>query len=252
MFESGIGRGKVVCVVHGSHSNTGRIGRTLAGQGFEALRCCVKEGDSLPEDLDGIAGAVVFGGPMSANDDRNLDFIARELAWIDRVLESGTPFLGVCLGAQMLARCLGAQVKPHDEGWHEIGYTEVAPTEAGRELLDGVRFFYQWHGEGFELPAGCELLATGASGHFPNQMFRAAPQVYGVQFHPECTLDIVRLWMREASHKLVERGAQQPDEQLAGAKKYDQLVDAWVPRFVERWLGGAPGRRQTPPSEAAA
>ena len=76
MFEAGIGRGKVVCVVHGSHSNTGRIGRTLAEQGFEELRCCVKEGDSLPEDLDGIAGAVVFGGPMSANDDRSLDFIA--------------------------------------------------------------------------------------------------------------------------------------------------------------------------------
>ena len=237
--SSGGGRGKVVCVVHGSYSSTGRIGRTLAASGFQEVRCCVKEGDSLPQRFDDIAGAVVFGGPMSANDDHKLDFIASELAWIDKLLAAGTPFLGVCLGAQMLARCLGAQVRPHEQGWHEIGYTEVVPTAAGRELLDGARFFYQWHGEGFDLPAGCELLAIGASGHFPNQMFRAQPQVYGVQFHPECTLEIVKLWMREAAHRLEEPGAQQPEEQLAGAKKYDRLVDAWVPRFVERWLGSA-------------
>ena len=104
-------------------------------KGFEEVRCCVKEGDLLPDDFHDIAGAVIFGGPMSANDDGELDFIAAELRWIDRVLESETPFLGVCLGAQMLARCLGATVKPHDDGWHEIGFTEVVPTEAGRPVL---------------------------------------------------------------------------------------------------------------------
>ena len=238
---------RVVCVVHSRWSDTGRVGRVLREKGFVEERCCVREGDCLPESLDDVAGVVVFGGPMSANDDDKLDFIARELRWIDRVLASGTPFLGICLGAQMLARCLGAQVRPHDEGWHEIGYTEVVPTKAGRSFMDSALHFYQWHGEGFDLPAGCRLLAGSARDHFPNQMFGAAGNVLGVQFHPECTLDIIRLWMSEASDRLAEPGAQQPEEQLAGARAHDHLIEHWVPGFIDRWLG-----RQDDPAEMIA
>jgi GMP synthase (glutamine-hydrolysing) len=233
-------KNKVICVVHGEESNTGRIGRVVRDKGFEEVRCCVKMGDTLPEQFDDIAGAVVFGGPMSANDDDTLDFLAKELRWIDTVMAADVPFLGVCLGAQMLARTLGATVKPHDEGWHEIGYAEIVPTHSDCEILGDMRHFYQWHGEGFDIPSGCDHLASGATGHFPNQMFRAAPHAYGVQFHPECTLDILQCWMTEAAHKLEERGAQQPHEQLANAERYDHLVEAWVPGFVDRWLGPAP------------
>jgi GMP synthase (glutamine-hydrolysing) len=243
-------KNKVICVVHGEESNTGRIGRVVREKGFEEVRCCVKMGDTLPEKFDDIAGAVVFGGPMSANDDNTLDFLAKELRWIDKVMAADVPFLGVCLGAQMLARTMGATVKPHDEGWHEIGYTQIVPTRSDCDILGGVRHFYQWHGEGFEIPSGCDHLATAATDHFPNQMFRAAPHAFGVQFHPECTLDIVKLWMTEAAYKLEERGAQQPDEQLANAEKYDHLVEAWVPGFIDRWLGLEPARQE--PDSAAA
>ncbi len=236
---------KVICVVHDEKSNTGRIGRAIRDKGFEEIRCCVKMGDALPERFDDVAGAIVFGGPMSANDDDTLDFIAKELRWIAKVMAVDVPFLGVCLGAQMLARTLGATVKPHDEGWHEIGYTRVEPVEAGEEILGDMRFFYQWHGEGFDLPHGCELLATSHSGYFPHQMVRAAPRAYGVQFHPECTLDIVKLWMNEASEKLTEPGAQQPQEQLADAIKYDHLVEEWVPDFIDHWLDLKTGEQNT-------
>jgi GMP synthase (glutamine-hydrolysing) len=174
---------------------------------------------------------------MSANDDDKHDFIAQELRWIDKVMAADVPFLGICLGAQMLARVLGAEVRPHDEGWHEIGFCEIAPTEAGAELLNGLRYVYHWHGEGFDMPAGAELLATGASGHFPNQFYRVGKQAFGLQFHPECTREIIEIWMNGASEKLSEPGAQQPDEQIARAEKYDHLVDAWVPGFLGHWLG---------------
>ena len=229
-------RRKVICVVHAEWSTTGRIGRVLREQGYEEVRCCLKTGDVLPRDFHDIAGAIIFGGPMSANDDGALDFIAAELRWIDRVLEAGVPFFGVCLGAQMLARCLGATVKPHDDGWHEIGFSPVVPTSAGRPVLRDLRHVYQWHGEGFDLPRGCELLATSAREHFPNQMFSFRSNVYGVQFHPECTIDIICEWMKEGSEQLVERGAQQPGEQYAAARKYDHLVDAWLPGFIDLWL----------------
>lgn len=234
---------RVICVVHGDWSTTGRIGRVLREKGYEEVRCCLKTGDVLPRDFHDIAGAIIFGGPMSANDDNTFDFIAAELRWIDRVLETGTPFFGVCLGAQMLARSLGAAVKPHEDGWHEIGFTQVIPTESGRPLLGDLRHVYQWHGEGFDLPLGCELLATSAKEHFPNQMFSFGPSVCGVQFHPECTIDMIREWTKEGAEQLDERGAQQPEEQLADAGRYDHLVDAWLPGFFDHWLGAADSGR---------
>jgi GMP synthase (glutamine-hydrolysing) len=230
-------RSKIVCVVHGEYSRTGRIGDNIRAMGYEEVRCCLPTGDTLPADFGDVAGTVIFGGPMSANDDDKLDFIAQELRWIDKVMAADVPFLGVCLGAQMLARVLGAKVKPHDEGWHEIGFCEIAPTAAGDELLGDLRHVYHWHGEGFDMPCGGELLATGATGHFPNQFYRVGKHAYGVQFHPECTREIIEIWMREASDKLKERGAQQPDEQVAKAEQYDHLVDAWVPGFLGHWLG---------------
>ncbi len=229
-------KGKVVCVVHGHWSNTGRIGDNIRRLGFNEVRCCVKEGDALPQVPEELSGAVVFGGPMSANDDDKLDFIAAELRWIEKILKSGTPFIGVCLGAQMLARCLGKTVQPHDEDWHEIGFTELVATDAGRELMGDTRYFYQWHSEGFDLPDGCTLLATSANGYFPNQLFVTDERVYGIQFHPECTLDIIKTWHGAAPHRLKERGAQQPEEQISAAMKYDHLVDRWVRKFMENWL----------------
>ena len=228
---------KIVCVVHGDYSRTGRIGENIRALGYEEVRCCIPTGDTLPENFDDLAGAVVFGGPMSANDDDNHDFIGQELRWIEQIMAAEVPFLGVCLGAQMLARVQGATVKPHDDGWHEIGFCEIAPTEAGEDLVNGLRFVYHWHGEGFDLPAGAELLATGASGYFPNQFCRMGERAYGIQFHPECTREMIKIWSKEGSEKLSERGAQQPHEQLANADKYDHLVDAWVPGFLGHWLG---------------
>ena len=78
--------------------------------------------------MDGYAGTIVFGGPMSANDDGKLPGIRAQLDWIPTALDSGRPFLGICLGAQLLARALGATVKPHPAGLAEIGYFPVSYT----------------------------------------------------------------------------------------------------------------------------
>ena len=233
-------KNKVVCVVHGEHSRTGRVGATIRALGYEEVRCCHRLGDPLPADFEQVAGVCVFGGPMSANDDTTMPFIADELAWIETVLAAGVPYLGICLGGQMLARVLGATVKPNDEGWHEIGFHAIAPTECGRPLLGDLTHVYQWHGEGFELPRCCDLLATGVSGHFPNQAYRHGEKVYGLQFHPECTRDIIECWMTEASEKLTERGAQQAEEQIAGACAHDARIEAWARGFLADWLDAKP------------
>jgi len=108
----------VLIILHQETSTPGRVGNVLRalGHGLDVRR--PRFGDPLPETLDGHAGAVIFGGPMSANDPD--DFVRREIDWIEVPLREQRPLLGICLGAQMLAMQLGAKVAPHPEGRAEI------------------------------------------------------------------------------------------------------------------------------------
>jgi GMP synthase (glutamine-hydrolysing) len=229
--------GKILLIVHQAHSNPGRVGQLVGEFGYEPVICRHACGEPLPDSMDDYDGAVVFGGPMSANDD-HLFFIRNELAWIDTVLASGKPFLGICLGAQLLARNLGARVGPHADGLHEIGYYPVRATPGGRSMFDEEQYFYQWHGEGYDLPRGSELLAVGE--HFENQAFRFG-NAYGIQFHPEVTREMMLRWTRKSAHRMVLPGAQSRDSHLNGQVEHDPAVDQWVNRFMAQWL--APARQ---------
>src|SRR5258705_2777139 len=122
----------VLIVLHQETSTPGRVGNALRALGHRLDIRRPRFGDSLPETLDGHAGAVIFGGPMSANDCD--DFVRREIDWIAVPLREQRPFLGICLGAQMLAKQLGARVAPHPEGRAQIGYYPICPTAAGRAI----------------------------------------------------------------------------------------------------------------------
>ena len=104
------------------------------------------------------------------------------------------PFFGVCLGAQMMARHFGARVYSHPEGRTEVGYYPIHPTLAGLKVCpEWPGRVYQWHKEGFDVPADCELLAEG--GDFPNQAIRYG-NAFGVQFHPDITYAMMYRWWR--------------------------------------------------------
>src|SRR3954452_19827790 len=150
----------VLIVLHQETSTPGRVGNALRALGYPLDIRRPRFGDPLPEMLDHHAGAVIFGGPMSANDAD--DYVRREIDWIEIPLREQRPFLGICLGAQLLAKQLGAKVPPHHEGRVEVGYYPIRPTEAGHALsADWPERVYHWHGEGFELPYGASLLAEG-------------------------------------------------------------------------------------------
>lgn len=126
-------------------ASAGRLGERLARRGYPLDPSYPLEGQALPATLDNHAGAVVFGGPMSANDDARLPGLRAELDWISTVLAAGKPLLGVCLGAQRLARVLGARVGPHPDGWAEIGYFPIQPTAAGAAWFPPILHGYHWH-----------------------------------------------------------------------------------------------------------
>jgi len=144
----------ILVIVHQETSNPGLVGDKLRSRGYNLDIRCPALGDALPKTMAHHAGAIVFGGPMSANDDDTLPFLRTELDWITMAVASGRPYLGICLGAQLLARVLGASVTPHPEGQREIGYCDLQPTSTGSPYFTTPMAVYHWHSEGFALPAG--------------------------------------------------------------------------------------------------
>jgi GMP synthase (glutamine-hydrolysing) len=226
---------KVLIVVHSETSTPGRIGLMLRDKGFalDIRRPCL--GEALPDTLAEHAGAVIFGGPMSANDSD--EFIKREIDWIAVPLKENAPFLGVCLGAQMMAKHLGGTVGPHPQELVEIGYYPIAPTAAGETLGTWPQFVYHWHREGFTLPAGSECLATGD--HFEHQAYRYGQAAFGIQFHPEVTRLMMHRWSVSGAHRFVLKGAQHGSEHLAGNLLHDGAVKAWLWHFLDHWIASA-------------
>lgn len=225
---------KILVIVHQPTSNPGLVGQLLIKKGYTLDIRFLGQDNTLPNTMDNHAGCVIFGGPMSANDDQTLPFIRTELDWIPVVLESGMPFLGICLGAQLLARVLGAVVAPHPEEKVEIGYFPITPTRAGSEYFENPLHVYHWHREGFELPQGAIKLAEGET--FPNQAFRYGKKAYGLQFHPEMTQTMLEKWTILGAPMLTMTGAQSREEQFRKHDLYATAMENWLEGFLLLWL----------------
>jgi GMP synthase (glutamine-hydrolysing) len=227
---------KILIIVHQPTSDPGLVGQILRTSGYELDIRCPSNAQQLPETMDSHGGVIIFGGPMSANDSETLPFIRTELDWIPLALASGKPYLGICLGAQLLARVLGAQVRPHADGLREIGYFPITPTPEGGAYFDEPLYVYHWHREGFELPPGAIKLAAGDV--FPNQAFCYGKAAYGVQFHPEMTREILDKWTTQgAAIILAHPEAQSREQQFNKHGLYAIAIEQWLKRFLSLWLG---------------
>lgn len=244
------GAPRILAILHQEFSSTGRVGQMLAERGFAIDICRPALGEDLPPTLEGHAGAIIFGGPMSANDPE--EFIRRETAWIEVPLRENKPFLGICLGAQMLANHLGGRVESHPEGRVEIGWYPIEPTEAGSRLMDWPGMVYQFHREGLSLPRSAELLARGTD--FPNQAFRYGENAWGIQFHAELTRAMLHRWIvRGADRHASLPGAQKGRDHLHGRLVWDRQLRDWLDRVLDRLFGTPiPARQdgQRPPRPA--
>ena len=160
----------------------------------EAVTVELNEGDPIPP-LEAADALLVFGGPMNVDEEEEYPWLGPETAAIRKAALAGTPILGVCLGAQLLSKALGAAVSRNPVS--EVGLLEVELTEAGAAdpLFRGwpkAAAVVQWHSDTFALPQGAVHLA--ASPLCPNQAFRYGNVAYGLQFHPEVTPDMVEEW----------------------------------------------------------
>ena len=226
-------RKNILVVLHQEQSSPGRVGQVLLSHGFHLDIRRPRFGDPLPHTLENHAGAVVFGGPMSANDSD--DFVRAETDWLEVPLKEERPFLGICLGAQMLVNHLGGTVGGHRDGFVEIGWYRLDPTEEGRSFMDWPPMVYQFHREGFSLPDGATLLASGE--YYPNQAFRYGPNAYGIQFHAELTRAMMHRWVVRGHQRFELPGAQQGRDHLEGRFIWDLQLKRWLDDFLARIFG---------------
>ena len=222
-------------ILHQQTSEAGDIANKLKIRGFNFEIRRPSLGDSLPTNLNNYSAIVVFGGPMSAND--NDEFMKKEIDWIGQVLQSEVPFLGICLGAQILVKYLGCKVEKNPKEFSEIGFYKIQPTENGIKMFQSQDVFYQFHTEGFELPSGCELLAKGDI--FTNQAFRYK-NCYGLQFHPEVNIYLHLKWLFlvliKKPHILFKNGAQNIFYQLWLRIKNNSSISRWLDNFLDNYL----------------
>lgn len=219
----------ILIILHQERSSPGRVGQLLVEKGYDLDIRRPVLGDRLPSTLDDHAGAVVFGGPMSANDPD--EFVKAEIDWLEIPLRENRPYLGICLGAQMLARQLGSKVAANCDGSTEIGWYPLHTTEKGRLLMRWPKMVYHFHREGFELPHGAELLASGDA--YPNQAFRYNGNAWGLQFHAELTRVMMHRWVVHGAHRFILPNAQQGREHLEGRMLFDAPLKAWLNEFLD-------------------
>ena len=229
---------RIAIVLHQETSTPGRVGMKLLQKGYALDIFRPALGCTLPEDVEKYAGTVIFGGPMSANDDNEHNYIRKEIDWIARPLKARVPYLGICLGGQMLARQLGGKVYGYPDERAEIGYYDIRPTSDGAAYGPWPQRVYQWHREGFDLVSGATSLATGGE-HFPNQAFSYGDTALAIQFHPEVTQKMMNRWLVKAEHRLALPGARPRHTHFEDRFIYDRQVDAWLDRFLDQWLAAA-------------
>lgn len=187
---------RILVFQHVPHEILGTLDPLLKGAGFRIKYVNFGRNPDAQPSLNGYRGLVVLGGPMNVDEVDRCRHIGTEIDLIQRAVDKNIPVLGICLGAQLIAKALGAKVRRNRI--KEIGWYEVLPTSEGRAdpLLSNFRDterIFQWHGDTFDIPVGSVHLAS--SPDCVNQAFRYSNSVYGLQFHLEVDQAMIERWL---------------------------------------------------------
>ena len=239
----------VLIVQHEADVAPGRFATWLAARGLPALTLRIHAGDALPPSAAPYAGLCFMGGTMSVNDP--LPWIAEELALIRDADARGVPVIGHCLGGQLLAKALGAEVRRHrlkEIGWGRVQLTDEALARDWLGEAAGEIEVFQWHGDSFDLPPGArQLCANPWCAHQAFVVPRGACAHLGMQFHIEMTPELVRLWSGKPSseeeieaerHATGGPAVQSPAEQREDLEARCARMGVVAERLYERWAGG--------------
>jgi GMP synthase-like glutamine amidotransferase len=185
------------------------LGVHFEKNGFDLSVVDLHRAGKLPTELEGIDAVVSLGGPMNVYEEEKYPFLKDEDVFLKEILKAKVPFLGICLGSQLLAKAAGGRVirSPQQEiGWFDITLRAHGIRDPLFAGLSPVMEVYQWHGDMCVVPPGSVHLAF--SDRCPVQAFRVGTNAYGLQFHAEITDKSIDEWSRDyAPEKQLERQA---------------------------------------------
>ena len=226
---------RAVVIRHVAFEDLGSFAEPLVRHGYriEYLEAGVDDlGPAGEADL-----LIVLGGPIGAVDDRQYPFLAHEARLLERRLAGDRPTLGICLGAQLMARALGARVYPSgvkEIGWGPLSLTEDGVGSALRHLAPDSTPVLHWHGDTFDLPAGAiHLAATAVCG---NQAFGHGARALALQFHVEVTAAGMERWFIGHTLEIESTPGISVAELRAATAREAPRLERQGPAFFVEWL----------------
>jgi GMP synthase (glutamine-hydrolysing) len=228
---------RVLVLQHMGCEGLGSLEGFFDKQGVDHVHVALFAGEKIPSDWDRYNGIVILGGPMNVYQEKEYPFLAEEDALIKKALANLKPMLGICLGAQIIAKAAGAKVLTGHR--KEIGWYDVNLTSEGRDdlLFNGLpKSFkvFQWHGDTFDIPSKGVKLAS--SEIFPNQAFRVG-NACGLQFHIEVTEGIILDWMKEYNKEIGGLDYINPKEIISDTKRRSKDLIKLADKVYANFLG---------------
>jgi GMP synthase-like glutamine amidotransferase len=185
----------VLIIKHVDIEGPGLVGDCLKEENIPHQIINLETGDRFPK-VDDLSHLVILGGPMNVYEEDRYPFLKNEDLFIKEAIQRGKRILGICLGAQLIAKALGAKVSkaPIKEiGWYDVSLTKVGSHDPLFSKFPKRFSIFQWHEDTFEIPNAGKLIATSTS--VPHQAFRYGDNAYGLQFHLEVTEEMIHEWM---------------------------------------------------------
>lgn len=233
-------RPKVLVFQHVPFEPLGTLDPLLKDAGFRIRYVNFgREPDSRP-DLGGYEALIVLGGPMNSDQIDTYPNLITEVSIIRDAVDRGMSVLGICLGAQLLAKALGGSVarnKTREIGWYDVELTEAGRKDPVLSSFAQRQEVFQWHEDGISLPSGAELLAGSAAS--PVQAFRYGEHAYGFQFHLEANQPLIERWLDVPAHADVlaeEKGRIDADEIRSKIKESIEPLQALSRETFSRWI----------------
>lgn len=212
------------------------IADVLLEAGHTLTTVHLDQGGELPDSTDHINGVIIMGGPQSAND-MQINYIREELIWLEKAIEDGLPMLGICLGAQMMAKAAGAEIlsSPVRElGWFPVYQTSASETDPLFALMQDGLMVFQWHGETFSMTDSMTLTATHPD--VPAQAFRLGKAQYGLQFHVEVKEHIIEDWIKTGHSECQYLGSSGINKLRCQTPEYIQSMQNFCRQMTQSWL----------------